>query len=240
MAKNFSTTSKVTNEKWDLVGALVVERRPVIIKELTEIEKTFTDLLQQIEFEKSLKSDHEGDIDNIDLDGVNQQTAQDFKDMCKEELAKFNLAPRITESDKKNDLKSLDRCLDSHLLLLVEHKLGGTYNWIVPQSLHQEGEGLHETALRALEENCGGDLKVKLLGRVPWGFYKYKYPRDLREKGPVGAKVFFFKANYLSGQVKLAPKINKDFKWLESSKIFDVKPDAYSDSVSQFLLSCRR
>ncbi|XP_071446136.1 large ribosomal subunit protein mL46 isoform X2 [Hetaerina americana] len=190
--------------KWDLIGAVVVERKPVVAKEMEDIEKRFSSLLQQLEFEKSLKCDHEitdemekqeaelikkGVIKDIDLDAVVKQTAQDFRDMCSEELAKFKFAPRTTEDDKRKDLKSLNRHLDGHLLLFIEHQLGDKFHWIVPQAAHRDGEALHETAMRALEENCGQQLKVRMLGRAPWGFYKYKYPKDVRNNGVEGAKV---------------------------------------------------
>ncbi|XP_046391077.1 39S ribosomal protein L46, mitochondrial [Ischnura elegans] len=254
VVRHCSKVASLQEPTWDLFGAIVVERKPVITKELEDVEKRFSSLLQQLEFEKSLKSDHEvtderekreadlikkGKIKDIDLDAVTKQTAQDFKDLCKEELARFKFAPRLTEEDKKKDLKSLNRLLDGHLLLFIEHQLGNNFNWIVPQAKHVEGEALHETALRALEENCGQQLKVRMLGRAPWGFYKYKYPKEIRARGSTGAKVFFFKATYLSGNVQLVPERNKDFKWMDSNSVFDIKPLEYSDSISQFLLNHR-
>jgi len=78
------------------------------------------------------------------------------------------------------------------------------------------------------------------LGNSPWGFYKYKYPKkavDGQDLTTVGAKVFFYKAEVLSGQMKIeettttkskdksqeqspSPGIQyKDFAWLTRGEI---------------------
>jgi large subunit ribosomal protein L46 len=46
-------------EKWDLVTAVCLERKPLITTPLTKLELDYKNLLSQVEFERSLKSDHE-------------------------------------------------------------------------------------------------------------------------------------------------------------------------------------
>lgn len=55
---SFSTTS-CFKEKWDLLTAVCLERKPVITPTPNEIETKFAKYLQEVEFERSLKSDHE-------------------------------------------------------------------------------------------------------------------------------------------------------------------------------------
>lgn len=54
-----SSCSTIVNEKWDLVTAVCLERKPVITKEPNAIEKEYEEMLAKIEFESSMKSDHE-------------------------------------------------------------------------------------------------------------------------------------------------------------------------------------
>ncbi|CAG7729306.1 unnamed protein product, partial [Allacma fusca] len=51
--------SQTDTKKWDLYIGLCLERRPVITKDLTPLEKRYAEFLTQYEFELSKKSDHE-------------------------------------------------------------------------------------------------------------------------------------------------------------------------------------
>ena len=53
------STSNALREKWDLITAVCLERKPVVTQSLTKLEEDYKQLLAQIEFERSLKSDHE-------------------------------------------------------------------------------------------------------------------------------------------------------------------------------------
>lgn len=206
-------------------------------------------MLSQIEFENSLKSDHEmrhereliqaellkrGEID-VDLDADStKQTAQDFMDACNDELEKFKLAPRKTVADTKNDVKSLNRKLDETLILIAKQKLGKSQIICLPQGKWMEGETLRQTAERTLKEVAGNEIKVQFYGNVPCGFYKYKYPKEER-KDAVGAKVFFFRA-----VVRDENKRNLDekltFEWRTKEELGQVLKNPYYKSVAQFII----
>lgn len=95
-------------EKWDLYSSICLERHPIIIQSMQEIELKFYNMLKKIEFENSLKSDHElrkereKNVQNVNLhntdedDAILLQTAQDFEDSNQEELNNFKFAPTIT------------------------------------------------------------------------------------------------------------------------------------------------
>lgn len=127
---------------------------------MTELESKFKKMLQEIEFENSMKNDHElrmesekkqielqkqGILD-VDLDVMITQTAQDLEDSGEAELAAFKFAPRITDADEKNIKNSLDRKLDSCLVLLVEQKLGKDLFWLLPQGCRLEGETMRQVS----------------------------------------------------------------------------------------------
>eukprot|EP00099_Drosophila_melanogaster_P020666 NP_647661.1 mitochondrial ribosomal protein L46 [Drosophila melanogaster] len=241
-------SSTASAEKWDLYAGVLVERLPVVSKSLNPLEKQFQDLLWRVEYENSLKSDHElkhereivqaelikqGKI-QVDLeDAGSKQTAQDLKDAYVEELKKFQLGSRTTPDDQANRTTSTDRCLDDTLYLLVQQKLGQQEHLILPQGKREEGESMRQTAERVLRESCGQELQVLFYGNAPVGFHKYKYPRNQRTE-TVGAKVFFYRASLRSGQV---PENLTKFEWLPKEALNEkLTNTAYAQSVKKFLL----
>lgn len=206
-------------------------------------------MLSQIEFENSLKSDHEvrhekelvqaellkrGEID-VDLDSDSaKQTAQDFEDACTDELEKFKLASRLTAADKKNDVKSLNRKLDETLILIAKQKLGKNQVTVLPQGKWNEGETLRQTAERTLKEIVGNEIKTQFYGNAPCGFYKYKYPKEERKES-VGAKVFFFRA-VVRDENKGSLDQKTACEWKTKEELEKVLKAPYYKGVSQFMI----
>ncbi|XP_063908577.1 large ribosomal subunit protein mL46 [Zophobas morio] len=240
------STSNALREKWDLITAVCLERKPVVTQSLTKLEEDYKKLLAQIEFERSLKSDHEmrhekelKQLEQLkkgdDVEVHFKETAQDFVDAGTEELTKFKFASRITEADKKNDVKSLNRKLDKHLVLVVKQNIGKDNLYLLPQTLRQDGETLRQTAERILRDTCGKELKAMIYGNAPFGFYKYKYPTAVRkENETTGAKVFIYFARYEKGQVG---NKNLEYKWLDRTELQNILPKEYGQSVSQMLIN---
>ncbi|VVC40822.1 NUDIX hydrolase domain,NUDIX hydrolase domain-like,Ribosomal protein L46 [Cinara cedri] len=246
----FNRTYSTQKVKWDIMAGICLQRKPVITKSLTNIEVNYQNILQEIEFEKSLKSDHElrhdkdvqrieqlkkGKINFDDADPATNQSAQDYLDQNKEELLKFKLSSRITEADEKMDNKSLNRKLEENLIFVIKQKLGHDDFWILPQGLWTNGETLKETAERVLKESCGNHIRVRFYGNAPCGFYKYKYPKTKREQSNVeGAKIFFFKATLLDGNVE--EKCTwKDYEWATVQELNNRLIHPYMKSIKLFL-----
>ncbi|XP_015603780.1 39S ribosomal protein L46, mitochondrial [Cephus cinctus] len=235
------------NIKWDLMSAVCLERHPIISKPLNELEAKYQAMLNQIEYENSMKSDHEIRIElekqllqsqnqqntEIDLDVVIKQTAQDFVDASEEEVKNFKFAPKITEADEKNVKTSLKRKLDKNLVLLVEQNVGNKTYWIPPQGLRSDGETLRQTAERVLSNICGQGLTVQFYGNAPIGVYKYRYPKDIRDQGLYGAKIFYFLAKYINGNVEETVK----YQWLDKEELQAILPQGIHKSMSQFLIA---
>ncbi|XP_015927420.1 large ribosomal subunit protein mL46 isoform X2 [Parasteatoda tepidariorum] len=236
---------------WHLVGALCLERRPIITQERTPLEERYFQYLYRKEVEKSFLSDHEkrhlDDLRNAekmkkgeieDIDTVSKQTAQDFEDASIEELNKFPPHPRTTDADEENNQQSIQRKLDSSLLLVIKQKIGNDLRWILPQTVHQKGETLCETAVRAFNEICTNPVKLQIMGNAPVGFYKYKYPKAIRQDGVCGAKVFFFKAQLLDNRLQtlnIQSDTVVDHRWLTHSEIKTVLQPVYEKVVQSFL-----
>ncbi|XP_066146836.1 large ribosomal subunit protein mL46 [Euwallacea fornicatus] len=235
-------TSNIIKEKWDLLTAVLVERKPLICPEITGIEQDFKEYLTTVEFEKSLKSDIEIKLEKErseksqkkqidDLDVITKQSTQDFLDACKEELATFEVSKRITKADKANDIKSLQRKLDKSLVLLVNQKVGEKSFYLLPQGKLNDGETLRQCAERIFKEKCGPNVKVQIFGNAPCGFYKYMYPKKIRNESSTGAKIFIYFARYSSGQIT-----GTDFKWLDKNELNQILPEDYKKSVLPILL----
>jgi large subunit ribosomal protein L46 len=169
----------------------------------------------------------------LDSDARSLQTAQDFEDINQDELSKFKFASRETEDDKKNDLKSFNRKLDDTLMLVCEQNLDKKDVTILPQAQWAEGETLRQTAERIVHEKFGTELKVHFYGNAPCGFYKYKY-KQTDKKEAVGAKVFFYRATYKSGEIQ-DKKVK--YEWLNEEELKGKVRASYYQSVSQFLVS---
>jgi len=219
-------------EKWDIFAGVLVERLPIIAKNLNKLETEYQQLLDQIEYEKSCLSDfeirHIRDVKvaekikkadgKFDVDAVASQTAQDNADAWKKELAKFQFAPRTTAADQNNDVKSVNRKLDDTLVLLTEQQIGNRKIFVLPQGKRNDGETLRQTAERVLHAACGNSLNVQFWGNAPCAFYKYKYPSGPNDLNAIGAKIFFFRAIYSSGGVD--QKLS-NFEWLAKDGALD-------------------
>lgn len=154
--------STATNEKWDLLSAICIERHPIITPPKSEMEENFQSLLNEIEDENSMKSDHELKVENeirlneqlkkglieIDSDAVSVDRPGDIEDQGEAELKEFKFAPRVTEADLKNITTSLERKLDKVLLLCVQQKIGKDNFWLPPQGVREEGENMRQVILR--------------------------------------------------------------------------------------------
>jgi len=95
------------------------------------------------------------------------------------------------------------------------------------------------------------DLNTKLMGNAPYGFYHYKYPRVLQNQEggqAIGAKIFFYKANYIKGsmesKVKESSRPNpsnpviefKDYLWLKRDELNAMLHERYHKQITQFLI----
>ncbi|KAI1102812.1 39S mitochondrial ribosomal protein L46-domain-containing protein [Jackrogersella minutella] len=138
---------------------------------------------------------------------------------------------RITEADKKNDVRRLDRKLDQTLYLIVK---GSDGKWQFPTEVMPTTEALHETAARALASAAGVNMNTWIVGRAPVAHLvvQHEFNEDSSIKRR-GEKIFFMKGRIMAGQVDL--KGNKmgleDFNWLTKGELKEKLPFEYFRSV---------
>lgn len=247
ISRLFSLSSAV--DKWDLASSVCLERKPILTKEFNDIESKYSKVLNTVENEMSFKSDHEIRLlkdklygeelkksnSFINVDQVNVQTGQEFEDISENEHKAFKFADRITEDDVINNVGSTNRRLSNSLLLLIKQNLGNSSNWVLPLGLRQEGETMRQAAERVLLETCGTNMQTKFLGNAPVGFYKYRYPKSANRQQSIGMKIFFFKAQLLSGNV--SKEVCSNFQWLSQQELAsNILQEDYLRNVKMFLL----
>ncbi|NXG76391.1 RM46 protein, partial [Baryphthengus martii] len=235
---------------WRLFGAMCLLRLPRITQPLAKEEEEMAALTEQIEMEKSHYSDHEmrkleeeeqlrrrkeSTYDDDEAPGKTVIMAQDLEDKWEQKLLQFQAAPRVTDADKNNNRTSLNRKLDSNLMLLVKQKVGNQELWLLPQAEWQPGETLRGTAERAMAAFLGDHIQAKILGNAPYGIYKYKFPRAIRTADHLGAKVFFFKAFLQSSDLSQA-ELKEDYLWVTKDELGDYLKSEYLKKVNRFLL----
>ncbi|XP_018552947.1 39S ribosomal protein L46, mitochondrial isoform X2 [Lates calcarifer] len=246
-------TDRVTeraSSPWTLMAAVCLQRLPVISADDSPIEQQFRQLMQQMELEKSLLSDHEirllEDAERLsrkqsnsydsdeEEDSRNQDIVltQDLEDSWEQKLKSFEPAQRV-RADVDKDLTSVERCLADSLVLLAEQQVGSEKLWLLPHIQWQEGETLRQTAERALASLPAG-FKATFLSNAPCGVYKYKLPKAARTESSVGTKVFFFKAILSDSGPPAAP--DSSFVWLKKSELQQYLKPAYMTKVGRFIL----
>ncbi|XP_053318373.1 39S ribosomal protein L46, mitochondrial [Spea bombifrons] len=235
---------------WRLHGAVCLRRPAVVSQSKSPIQQEVAELLQQVELEGSLYADHELRLmedrerlrrkqsNTYDSDDEEEDKeivlTQDLEDMWEQKSKQIKTAPRVTEADKKNDKSSLNRKLDSNLVLLVKEKISNEEVWMFPQMEWQIGETMRQTAERALSTLSEDHIKAHFLGNAPCGFYKYKFPKSIRTEDTMGAKVFFFKALLKSGD--LPPKKKKEYVWVSKDELKDYLKPAYLSEAQRFII----
>ncbi|XP_045645109.1 LOW QUALITY PROTEIN: 39S ribosomal protein L46, mitochondrial-like [Ursus americanus] len=231
-----------------LLSEVCLQWPPLISKPLTPLQEEMAALLQQIEVERSMYSDHEFraldeaqrlakkkvDLYDEEEDEQNILLVQVLEDVWEQKFLQFKLGAHITEADKKNDRTSLDRRLDRNLVLLVKEKLGDQDVWMLPQAEWQLGETLRRTAEQTLATLSENNLEAKFLGNAPCGHYKFKFPQAMRTESSLGSKVFF-KALLLTGDFSQTGKKGHHV-WVCKEELGDYLKLKYLAQVKRFLL----
>ncbi|KAG0370669.1 39S mitochondrial ribosomal protein L46-domain-containing protein [Gamsiella multidivaricata] len=150
---------------------------------------------------------------------------------------KIEFNARVTEADRNNDIKSLERALQRTLYLIVK-KPRDQHAWQFPQGGVRVCENLQEAAGRELQEECGGNMDLWFVGRVPIGHYMYSPPVGSMPESSAnvkGIKVFFMKAHIFAGQVQVDNKEIVDFAWVTKQEMKDYVSSEYYEAVKDML-----
>ncbi|KAI1247877.1 hypothetical protein MGN70_011770 [Eutypa lata] len=142
---------------------------------------------------------------------------------------------RITEADKTNNVRRLDRKLDRTLYLVVQ---GKDKKWQFPSGDLPTDERLHETAARVLKSAAGVNMNTWIVGRVPVA-HMVTHPKfdEVTSLKKPGEKVFFLKGRIMAGQADLKDNQMgyKDFHWLTREELEEKMEPDYFHSVRNIM-----
>ncbi len=141
-------------------------------------------------------------------------------------------------ADWENQLRPVSALIlkqsDAYLIVKKPRKENA---WQFPQGGVDDGETGKQAALRELQEECGSSLSMKLKGERPVGTYRYVFPKDFgrHDSNIVGAKVEFFKADYIEGEVEVDGEEIIDHAWVTKEQFKDYFEGEYLDVVQDFV-----
>ncbi|XP_029841177.2 uncharacterized protein LOC121832854 isoform X2 [Ixodes scapularis] len=100
-----ASTQVRPSSEWQLVGAVALERKPVITRDFNEFERRYLEMLRTIEVEASLLSDHELQVkaesqrkaSADEGSGIKIQTANDIAEEWNKKAKEFQPASRLTD-----------------------------------------------------------------------------------------------------------------------------------------------
>ncbi|KAK9343909.1 39S mitochondrial ribosomal protein L46-domain-containing protein [Lipomyces starkeyi] len=148
--------------------------------------------------------------------------------------AKIEPRSRITEADKTNNFRSLERKLDRTLYLLVK-KDRQANEWKFPAAEVLNGETLAGAGRRLLLNTGGPNMNTWLVSNTPAAYHHYPYKPEDNEKYD-GAKIFYLKSRIFAGT--LVPQKGSgiiDYAWLTKDEIQDYVHKGYWASMANAL-----
>ncbi|KAH1039238.1 hypothetical protein J1N35_040981 [Gossypium stocksii] len=132
-------------------------------------------------------------------------------------------APRITEADKTNDRKSLQRALDRRLYLLLYGNSNaapsGRPVWHFPEKVYDSEETLRKV-MSALAFVLGDLSHTYFVGNAPMGHMVIQQMENV----PEPFKRFFFKSQVIDTN-KFNIQKCEDFVWVTKDELLDYFPE---------------
>ncbi|KAI4355135.1 hypothetical protein L6164_003935 [Bauhinia variegata] len=205
--RGFSTSSE------KIVASVLFERLPVVIPKIDPVVYAFQ------EFSFRWRQQYRRRYPDEFLDKSNARGKGDYK-------IEYVPAPRVTEADKNNDKKSLQRALDRRLYLLVYgHAYGAPSDkpvWHFPEKIYESEETLRKCAESALKSVIGDLSSTYFVGNAPMG-HMVVQPTESAPKS-ASFKRFFFKSQVIAKNKFDIGKC-KDFAWVTKDELLEYFPE---------------
>ncbi|KAG5251753.1 39S ribosomal protein [Salix suchowensis] len=205
-----------------IVASVLFERLPVVIPKIDPVVYAFT------EFSFRWRQQFRRRYPDEFLDKSNSSGKGDYQ-------IEYEPAPRITEADKTNDKKSLQRALDSKLYLLLYGKAYGSPTvpvWHFPEKVYESEETLRKCAESALQSVLGELSHTYFAGNAPMGHMVIQ-PTDNAQDS--GYKRFFFKSQVTATNEFKIGKC-EDFVWVTKDELLGYFPEQ-AEYLSKMIIS---
>ncbi|XP_057499411.1 uncharacterized protein LOC130783682 [Actinidia eriantha] len=146
-------------------------------------------------------------------------------------------APRVTEADKSNDKRSLQRALDRRLYLLLYSNAFGAPNgkpvWHFPEKIYESEETLRKCAESALQSVLGDLSHTYFVGNAPMGHMVIQPMENAHDLQPF--KRFFFKSQLIATNKFKIEKCD-DFVWVTKDELLEYFPEQ-ADLLNKMIIS---
>lgn len=203
--RGFSSTSK------KIVASVLFERLPAIIPKLDPVVYAFQ------EFSFRWRQQYRRKYPDEFLDMSKSRGKGDYQ-------IDYVPAPRITEADKTNDRKSLQRALDRRLYLLPYGNSNaapsGKPVWHFPEKVYDSEETLRKCAESALAFVLGDLSHTYFVGNAPMGHMVIQQMENV----PEPFKRFFFKSQVIDTN-KFNIQKCEDFVWVTKDELLEYFPE---------------
>ncbi|PSS24232.1 54S ribosomal protein [Actinidia chinensis var. chinensis] len=146
-------------------------------------------------------------------------------------------APRVTEADKSNDKRSLQRALDRRLYLLLYSTAFGAPNgkpvWHFPEKVYESEETLRKCAESALQSVLGDLSHTYFVGNAPMGHMVIQPTENAHDLQRL--KRFFFKSQLIATNKFKIEKCD-DFVWVTKDELLEYFPEQ-ADFLNKMIIS---
>ncbi|KAL0464852.1 UNVERIFIED_CONTAM: 54S ribosomal protein L17, mitochondrial [Sesamum latifolium] len=220
--RGFSTSTSKSGSDEKLVASVLFERLPVVIPKIDPVVYAFQ------EFSFRWRQQYRREYPEAFLKKADARGKGDYQ-------IDFTPAPRITEADKSDDKRSLQRALDRRLYLLLFGTANGSKEpvWHFPEKVYESEQTLRECAESALKSVIGDLSHTYFVGNAPMGHMIV--PPSNNDQVNASLKRFFFKS-----QVIATNKFNigrcEDYVWVTKDELLEYFPEQ-AEYLSKMIIS---
>lgn len=217
---------------WRLASAAVLERYPVVTPDVDPFEQEYVEgrFLEQQKHARPMPAR----FFLTEKDVAEGKTEPSFEDP---QADQYVPAPRVTEADRTNDIKSLERALPERLYFVVSRS-DKTDKMTFPQVLVKDDDvkmaHLAENAFKSVTM-AASRPKVHFMSFSPACHLEHVYPPKYQEKQDVyGIKIFFYRAMLMSGEIE-GVRNAIDYAWARDCELPKLLGDEYYSAIKPIL-----
>ncbi|KAH6768110.1 decoy [Perilla frutescens var. frutescens] len=222
-ARGFCTSALESSGGEKIIAAVLFERLPVVIPKIDPVVYAFQEF--SFRWQQQFRREYpEAFLKKSDARGKGDYNIE------------YTPAPRITEADKANDKRSLQRALDRRLYLLIygtPFGSNGTPVWHFPEKLYESEPTLRKCAESALETVIGDLSHTYFVGNAPMGHTGTQQSEI--DKADTSLKRFFFKSQVI-GTYKLDIGKCRDHVWVTKDELLEYFPE-HAEYLNKMIIS---
>ncbi|KAL7121457.1 hypothetical protein ACP275_02G183000 [Erythranthe tilingii] len=212
--RGFSTSTSKNAGDEKILASVLFERLPVVVPKIDPVVYAFQ------EFSFRWGQQYRREYPESLLKKADARGKGDYQ-------IDYTPAPRITEADKTNDKRSLQRALDKRLYLLIYGTAHGSSDekpvWHFPEKVYESEPTLRKCAESALQSVIGDLSHTYFVGNAPMGHIILQ-PSDENQVNNTSLKRFFFKSQVIATN-KFDIGRCEDYVWVTKDELLEYFPE---------------